>query len=90
MDTERILYPCYFNAALRRREGRRVPGDLAVEKPDIAALKAALTRLGLSFRVEEAHHPSRWMLREGRVLVAWDGKKEELIHSVARALGSRT
>lgn len=66
-----------------------MPANLAVEKPDIAALKAALSRLGLSFRTEEAHHPSRWMLREGRVLVSWDGRKEELIRTVARAMGGR-
>ncbi|NYT05725.1 MAG: signal recognition particle protein Srp19 [Methanomicrobiales archaeon] len=89
MASERILYPCYFDAGLLRREGRRVSRDLAVAKPDAAQIKAALSRIGVAGTVEDAPYPGRWMHREGRVRVAWDGSKEELLQTVARELQRR-
>lgn len=89
MSAERILYPCYFDATLKRREGRRVPKGLGVKSPDLAAIEAALRKMKASYRLEEHHHPARWMEREGRVVVEWDGNKEDLIRRVAKRLGSR-
>lgn len=88
MKGERILYPCYFNAALKRAEGRRVPIASATRDPTLADLEKAVKRSGLRFRVEQKHIPSRWWMKEGRILVQWSESKERLLKKVASQFGS--
>jgi len=83
---ERILYPCYFDGTLDRSAGRRVAASLAVKGPTLPDLEKALKRERLRFRVEEKSHPGHWHRREGRLIVAWEGRKEELLRRVAKAL----
>ncbi|NLZ30317.1 MAG: signal recognition particle protein Srp19 [Methanomicrobiales archaeon] len=89
MSAERILYPCYFDATLQRREGRRVPKELGVKSPDLPAVEAAIRKMKVPYRLEQHHHPARWAEREGRIVVEWDGSKEDLIRRVTKRLGSR-
>jgi signal recognition particle subunit SRP19 len=86
LSGERILYPCYFNAALERTKGRRVPRTLAVKGPTLQDLERVLKKERLTFRTEEKHHPAHWPSREGRLIVAWEGSKEELLRRVAKGL----
>jgi signal recognition particle subunit SRP19 len=83
---ECILYPCYFNAAYSRRQGRRVSLSRGVKAPVINDLERALKRIGVTFRIEERHHPAHWMRREGRVVAMWQEGKEALIKKVAQRL----
>ena len=83
---ERILYPCYFNAAYSRAEGRRVPRGLAVKAPALTDLERGARKLGLTFRAEEHHHPQHWIRHEGRIVVEWPGSKEALIKKIALKL----
>lgn len=89
MKGERILYPCYFNAALQRNEGRRVPRSRSIKNPVMADIVQAAKKAGLTFRVEEKHHPSCWWRREGRMVVMWDGSKESLLKKVAFRLEAK-
>ena len=86
LSGERILYPCYFDAALERSSGRRVPRTLAVKGPTLQDLERALKRERLTFRAEEKNHPAHWPKREGRLIVAWEGSKEALLRRVAKGL----
>lgn len=86
MENERVLYPCYFNAALERRQGRRVPLGLAQKGVAMQDLERALKKNGLRYRVEPASHPGHWHRHEGRAVVAWTGSKEALLRRVASAL----
>ena len=86
---ERILYPCYFDAGLERSSGRRVPAKLAVKAPTLQDLERALKREHLRFRAEEKNHPAQWHRREGRVVVTWEGSKEELLRRVARGFDAK-
>ncbi|NLX49347.1 MAG: signal recognition particle protein Srp19 [Methanospirillum sp.] len=86
MQKERVLYPCYFNGALERSQGRRVPLGLARQGVTMKDLERALRRAGLRFRVEAASHPAHWQRREGRAVVAWNESKEALLRRVAGAL----
>jgi len=83
---ERILYPCYFDATLKREAGRRVPAAVAVKGPTLQDLERALKKERLAFRAEEKHHPAHWARREGRLVVTWEGPKSELLRRVARSL----
>ncbi len=88
MKGERILYPCYFNAALKRAEGRRIARASAVKDPTLMDLEKAVKRSGLSFRVEQKHYPSRWWQKEGRILVQWKESKEKLLKRVATQMAT--
>ena len=83
---ECILYPCYFNAAYSRRQGRRVSLSRVAKAPVINDLERALKSIGVTFRTEEHHHPAHWMRREDRVVVIWQESKEALIKKVAQRL----
>lgn len=83
---ECILYPCYFNASLSRREGRRVPRSLGAKGPALTDIERALKRSGIPFRVEEHHHPAHWTRREGRVVAEWKKGKGALIRTVSAKL----
>lgn len=88
MKGERILYPCYFNAALKRNEGRRIAISTAVRDPTLADLERALKRSRLRFRIEQKQYPSRWSVREGRIHVEWGESKEKLLKKVASNLAT--
>ena len=89
MADECMLYPCYFNAALTRRQGRRVPHQGTAKVPSLADIERALKRSGLKFRTEAQHHPAHWERHEGRVVVEWKKGKGVLIKKVAQHLGGK-
>jgi len=83
---ERILYPCYFNAALTRKEGRRVPKALAAKAPTAAEIDRALRKSGIKSRIESQPHSGHWFRKEGRVVAESGLPKEKLILTVAKVL----
>ncbi|MFA5332761.1 MAG: signal recognition particle subunit SRP19/SEC65 family protein [Methanoregula sp.] len=83
---ECIIYPCYFNIAYTRHEGRRVPRNLASKAPVINDLERALKKAGVPYRVDDHHHPAHWARREGRIIAEWEKGKEELIRKIAQRM----
>jgi len=83
---ECILYPCYFNTAYTRRQGRRVSQNRGLKAPVISDIERALKRIGVTCRIEDHHHPAHWIRREGRVVADWQESKEVLIKKVAQKL----
>jgi signal recognition particle subunit SRP19 len=88
-EGECILYPCYFNAAYSRAEGRKVPRSLGSKGPVLSDLERALDRAGVTYRVEEHHHPAHWARREGRIVADWSERKADLLKKVAQKLAVR-
>jgi signal recognition particle subunit SRP19 len=86
MEKERILYPSYFNGALKRSEGRRVPQSLAQKGVLLGDLERAVKKSGLTGRTEQNPHPAFWARHEGRVVVPWGQSKEVLLRRVAAHL----
>ena len=83
MNSERTLYPCYFDRALTRNQGRRVSKEMAQEAPQIKTIHKAAKKAGLSARIdEEATHPAHVSKTKGRVIVDWKGSKEELMKKI--------
>lgn len=82
-----VLWPRYFDQALSRAEGRRVPTALAVKKPDAKWVAAAAKKAGFKPDLEEkAHHPGLPYKKPGRVLVPKKGSKEQVIKQVAQKM----
>ena len=81
------LYLAYFDSSKTRSQGRRVPKELAVERPRLEEVVEAVKQLCLEARVvEEARYPRCWWDARGLVLVERKLRKEELLREVARML----
>ena len=79
-----IIYPAYFNIHYSRREGRRVPKNLAFEAK-VETIAKALKDLGYKFEIEEEkRYPRFWWSEKGRIVVHTDEKKNEVILKIAR------
>jgi signal recognition particle subunit SRP19 len=86
MDEGRILYPCYFDIELTRREGRRAPKKLSIKHPSVQDLVRAAKADDIPARNEAESHPRWWIEGAGRVVVEWEGSKEELIRVIGTNL----
>lgn len=84
----RTVYPCYFDASLSRKEGRRVSAAEAVSQPNISRIARAARAADLQVAEENASasHPARWFAKEGRLVIEYTGSKEELLHKIAAKL----
>jgi signal recognition particle subunit SEC65 len=74
------IWPGYFDIRVSRRNGRRVPKDSSVIKPDLEGLFMAARKLGLKKikREEDSSHPKRPHGKEGRLWVSRTGAKQSI------------
>ncbi|MFQ6011038.1 MAG: signal recognition particle subunit SRP19/SEC65 family protein [Nitrososphaerales archaeon] len=82
-----IIWIDYFNSAIKRSEGRRVPLRSAVRDPTLDDLMGATKRLGYSPESQEAYYPKRDKVRSGYVSVEKKESKMVTVNKVARILG---
>ncbi|MCF2165204.1 MULTISPECIES: signal recognition particle subunit SRP19 [Halobacterium] len=87
---ENVIWPAYFDAALSRRDGRRVPMELAVEEPSVDEIATAVQQVGYDAVVErDVAYPRRHWDAAGRVLVKdADDAKNTLVQAVAAYVGA--
>lgn len=64
----KCVYPNYIDKLKKRKDGRRISQDDAIESPGIAEIVGACEALGLVTIVEDKCYPRDWMIR-GRVRV---------------------
>ncbi|WXG45823.1 MAG: signal recognition particle subunit SRP19/SEC65 family protein [Candidatus Atabeyarchaeum deiterrae] len=82
-----MLWPNYFDSTKKRREGRRIKRDLAVERPTIEELAKAAEKLGIPYQVDKsAAYPGSWWERSGRMFVGKALSKGRIILSIAKNL----
>lgn len=82
-----IIWPAYFDQAKKRKEGRRVPKNLAVQSPKITEIQEATTKLGLKHEmIPEVGYPKTPWLKTGMILVEKKGSKEQVIRKIANEL----
>jgi signal recognition particle subunit SRP19 len=82
-----IIWPVYFDAGRTRKEGRRVPKQMAVDSPKIVELQQAADKLGLENEVNlEAHFPKTPWAKSGMLYVEKNEPKEEIIQKLAKQL----
>ncbi|ELZ13539.1 Signal recognition particle 19 kDa protein [Halovivax asiaticus JCM 14624] len=88
---ENVIWPAYLDAERTRREGRRVPHELAVSEPTVDEIAKAVQQVGYDATVERDKTYSRepWRTR-GRVVVrgAEDSTKNDLVQAVAAYVGA--
>ncbi|RLE62830.1 MAG: hypothetical protein DRJ49_01685 [Thermoprotei archaeon] len=85
-----ILWPLYFDKSKSRSEGRRVPKNIAVNRPSAWEVLEAVKSLGFEAILEaDKRHPSTWFEDRGCVLVKIDRvemNKTKLLYRVAKEL----
>lgn len=82
---DNVLWPAYFDVALSRSDGRRVPEDLAVEEPTVEEIAEAVGQVGYDATVErDVAYPREHHRDRGRIVVhdATDTGKADLIQAV--------
>jgi signal recognition particle subunit SRP19 len=86
-DDKYIIYPLYFDEMLSRKNGRRVPKNLAVEKPTVEDIAKAAKNLNLHPIIEkESSHSARHWKKEGRILIDKKDTKQTLLNQIAKVL----
>ncbi len=82
-----IIWPAYFDSTKTRKEGRRVPKNLAVQYPKILELQEAATKVGLKpeAALDKSYSKTPWQ-KTGMLLVEKQGSKEQVINRIARQL----
>jgi len=82
-----IIWPIYFDSTKTRKEGRRVPKNLAVQSPKIIEIKEAVDKLSLNSEVNlEVHFPKMPWAKTGLLLVEKKEPKEKIIQKIAKQL----
>jgi signal recognition particle subunit SRP19 len=82
-----IIWPIYFDSSRTRKEGRRVPKNIAVQSPKIAEVKEAADKLGLNNELKpEARFPKTHWAKSGMLLVEKNEAKEKIIQKLAKQL----
>jgi len=84
----KIIWAAYFDSALPRDKGRRVPKSLSVEKPRLEEIARAAERAGFSVVSidQDAKFPAFWFESGGRVIVKTTEKKSVVIKKIAEKL----
>ena len=83
---EKVIWPAYLDATKSRKEGRRVPADLAVESPTADEIAEAVGQVGYDAVIErDLAYPRQPWEATGRVQVegAADDTKNDLVQAVA-------
>ena len=82
-----IIWPAYFDSAKTRKDGRRVPKDLAVSSPKILEIKEVAEKLHLECEiVMDVAHPRTPWLKTGMLLAKRNEAKEQVIEKIAKQL----
>lgn len=82
-----IIWPTYFDSAKTKKEGRRVPKNLAVASPKILEIKQAVDRLGLKNEINAtAGYPKTPWAKIGMLMVEKKEPKEQIILKIAKQL----
>ncbi len=82
-----VIWPQYFDKALSRAKGRRVPLKYAVTNPSLNDLVKAAATLGYSFEVDrDARYPACWWSEPGRLLIRKVASKSEIIKKISKLL----
>lgn len=82
-----IIWPIYFDCSKTRKQGRRVPKNLAVQSPKIMEIKEAADKIGLQNEVIlEARFPKMPWATVGMLFVEKKEAKEKIIQKIAKQL----
>jgi signal recognition particle subunit SRP19 len=86
MDKGLILYPCYFDSTITRKEGRRTSLSFSVQNPVSDEIERVLKSSRILYQKEKKSHPSFWWKHENRFIITYEGSKQDLINLIGKSL----
>ncbi len=91
-DNAIVLWPEYFDKNRTRAQGRRLPVQLCVDKPDLDIIAKGAMILDLDFKIcEDMSYPANWAAHAGCVRVEKSKiKKTELLREIGKTLVSNS
>ena len=81
-----VIFPEYFDARLKRSEGRKVPVSEAVKSPNIEELSIILTKLAYDFTISKGRYPGNWSNSHGCLKAEAQLSKTQLLHKLGAEL----
>ncbi|MGQ9506890.1 MAG: signal recognition particle subunit SRP19/SEC65 family protein [Candidatus Bathycorpusculaceae bacterium] len=82
-----IIWPAYFDSTKTRKDGRRVPKNLAVPSPKILEIKEAVEKIDLEYEVvPDSSYPKTPWQKTGMLLVKKREAKAQIIKKIAKQL----
>ena len=85
-DKPIVIYPEYFDFSLKRSEGRKVPVNISVKRPNVDELYSITKDIGTKVKKSPKSHPSNWAAELGSITLFYEGKKMELLHRIGQEL----
>ncbi len=85
-DKPLVIYPEYFDFNLKRSEGRKVPVNISVKRPNVDELYSITKEIGTDVKKSSKSHPSNWSAEQGSINLFYEGKKMELLHKIGKEL----
>ena len=85
-DRAIVIYPEYFDFNLNRSQGRKVPVNISVKKPNVEEIFGILKNLGSSVKKSPKSHPSNWHSEGGSINLFYEGTKVSLLHKIGKEL----
>ena len=85
-DKPLVIYPEYFDFNLKRSEGRKVPVNISVKRPNVDELYSITKDIGSDVKKSSKSHPSNWSAEQGIINLFYEGKKMELLHKIGKEL----
>lgn len=91
-DNAIVLWPEYFDKNRTRSEGRRLPVELCVNKPDLDIIAKGAMILDLDYKIfEDKSYPGNWNAHAGCVRVEKGKiKKSQLLVEIGKVLVSNS
>lgn len=82
-----VLWPVYFDSSKTRKEGRKVPKNIAVPNPNLSEIQKAAEHLGMKPEVEtNAAYPAIHWRKTGRILVQKRETKMQTLMKMAKEI----
>jgi signal recognition particle subunit SRP19 len=82
-----IIWPVYIDKKKSRKEGRRVPEELAIENVKLKDIEKALKKLGLEPKVyRDKRYPRQHWEICGCIEVDYKGNKLQLLKEICKTI----
>ncbi len=81
-----IMWLDYFNSELSRSQGRRVPMNKSIKKPQLSELVAAAKKNGYDAVENSAYHPKRTNIESGYISFTKTDTKSSYVKKLSETL----
>ncbi|WP_423793021.1 signal recognition particle subunit SRP19/SEC65 family protein [Methanocaldococcus indicus] len=85
-----IIWPAYIDKEKSRKEGRKVPKNLAIKNPRVDKIAKALERMGFNVKIyRDKRYPRQHWDVCGCVEIDYQGNKLELLKKICKELKNK-